>query len=53
MGKNLALVEIHKFTAQLLHQFDVELVNKERPWVLKSMWFSDQGEMFVRIKERK
>ncbi|KAB2573234.1 Cytochrome P450 monooxygenase gsfF [Lasiodiplodia theobromae] len=53
VGKNLALVEIHKFTAQLLHQFDVELVNKERPWVLKSMWFSDQGEMFVRIKERK
>ncbi|KKY13772.1 putative cytochrome p450 [Diplodia seriata] len=52
VGKNLALVEIYKFTAELLHQFDVELASKERPWVLRSMWFSDQGEMFVRIKER-
>lgn len=46
------MVEIYKFVAQLLHQFDIALVNKERPWVTKSMWFSDQGDMFVKIKER-
>lgn len=52
VGKNLALVEIHKFIAQLLHQFDVELVNKDRPWVTRSQWFSYQADMFVKIKER-
>ncbi|KAH7048299.1 cytochrome P450, partial [Macrophomina phaseolina] len=52
VGKHLALVEIHKFVAQMLHQFDVELVNKERPWVTHSMWFSYQAEMLVKVKER-
>ncbi|EKG18598.1 Cytochrome P450 [Macrophomina phaseolina MS6] len=52
IGKNLALVEIHKFIFEVLHRFDVELLNKERPWIVKSLWFSCQTEMFVKLKAR-
>ncbi|GAD99962.1 hypothetical protein NECHADRAFT_55911 [Paecilomyces variotii No. 5] len=52
VGKNIALVEVHKFIAQFFRHFDAIVTNKERPWATKSQWFSIQKEFWVTIKER-
>ncbi|KAJ9245288.1 hypothetical protein DTO169E5_1155 [Paecilomyces variotii] len=52
VGKNIALVEVHKFIAQFFRHFDAIVTNEERPWVTKSQWFSIQKEFWVTIKER-
>lgn len=36
IGRNLALVEVHKYIAQFFRHFDAEIVNKDNPWVTKS-----------------
>lgn len=53
VGKNIALVEVHKYIAQFSRHFDAELVNKESPWVTKSQWFAIQKDFWITIKERK
>ena len=52
MGRNLALVELHKFVAQFVRQFDCEFMNKEKPFTLRSQWFCIQEDMNVRLYER-
>jgi cytochrome P450 len=52
IGKNIALVEMNKYIAQLIRHFDFEFVNKERPYFIKSMWFALQKEMYVRFTQR-
>ncbi|OQE40057.1 hypothetical protein PENCOP_c006G00339 [Penicillium coprophilum] len=52
VGRNIALVEVHKFIAQFFRHFDPEVVNKEKPWVVRSQWFAIQKEFWVTIKER-
>ncbi|KAF7557897.1 hypothetical protein G7Z17_g278 [Cylindrodendrum hubeiense] len=52
VGKNLALVEMYKFLSQLLRDFDVEIVNTAKPWNIKTYWFMDQTEFFVRLHTR-
>ncbi|KAJ5203154.1 hypothetical protein N7449_005233 [Penicillium cf. viridicatum] len=52
VGRNIALVEVHKFIAQFFHHFDPEVVNEERPWAIKSQWFAIQKDFWVTIKER-
>ncbi|CAI7613738.1 unnamed protein product [Penicillium pancosmium] len=52
VGKNIALVEIHKFIAQFFRHFDAKLVNEEKPWVTKSQWFSIQKEFEVTMQDR-
>lgn len=52
VGKNLANVEIVKFTAQFFRRFDVSLVNEERPWQTKSQWFAFQRNFWVRLHKR-
>ncbi|KAJ5481664.1 hypothetical protein N7475_000476 [Penicillium sp. IBT 31633x] len=46
VGKNIALVEVHKEGAQFFRHFDAEIVNKEKPSVAKSQWFAIQKEFF-------
>ncbi len=36
IGRNLALIEVHKYVAQFFRHFDAEIVNKDQPWVTKS-----------------
>lgn len=43
---------MYKFMSQLLRNFDVEIVNKEQPWKIKTYWFMDQTEFFVRLQAR-
>lgn len=52
VGKNIALFELSKFTSQLLRNFDVELVNPEKPWRCFTAWFVYQYDMDVRLKFR-
>jgi hypothetical protein len=52
VGKNIALVELNKFVAQCLRQFDIELVNKLTPFKLYTLWFSIQQEFWVSIRSR-
>lgn len=52
VGKNLATVELFKFTAQFLRHFDAELVDPEKPWETKTQWFSMQSNFWIRLKPR-
>ncbi|VUC37794.1 unnamed protein product [Clonostachys rosea] len=52
IGRNLALVEIHKIIAEFCRRYDAEFVNKEQPFTMKSQWFSYHGEMNVLLKPR-
>ncbi|TKX19161.1 cytochrome P450 monooxygenase-like protein 48 [Elsinoe australis] len=52
IGKNIALVELHKAVAQLIHNFDMEIVDRERPWRIASHWFAYQHDFNMRLKFR-
>ncbi|KAJ3538936.1 hypothetical protein NM208_g5689 [Fusarium decemcellulare] len=52
IGKNIALVEMSKFVAQFLHQFDAKVVNEACPWKLYTIWMCIQQEMWIRVMER-
>ncbi|KEF54935.1 uncharacterized protein A1O9_09378 [Exophiala aquamarina CBS 119918] len=52
VGRNIALVEIHKFIAQLLRDFDVGLVDPDKPWHITTYWFTFQHDMNMWIRTR-
>jgi hypothetical protein len=52
VGKNIALVELNKFVAQCLRQFDLKLVDKSSPFKLYTLWFSIQQEFWVTFQSR-
>ncbi|KAH8887948.1 cytochrome P450, partial [Thozetella sp. PMI_491] len=52
IGRNLALVELHKFVAQMMYNFDMEIVDRERPWKVKTYWFMYQLEFNLRLTPR-
>ncbi|PVH83865.1 cytochrome P450 [Cadophora sp. DSE1049] len=52
IGKNIALVEMHKFVAQLMWTFDFEFVNKDKPWRVTSQWFAFQHDMDLKMTPR-
>lgn len=53
IGRNLALVEVHKFLAQLLRNFDVAFENPDKPWRIHSQWFLVQSDMRMMITSRR
>jgi cytochrome P450 len=52
VGKNIALVELHKFLAQFVRQFDFKIVNPEKPWRVTTFWFSYQHDFNLRLTRR-
>ncbi|PWN92576.1 cytochrome P450 [Acaromyces ingoldii] len=54
LGKNLALVEINIYVAQLLRQYDLEsAVEQGQPkWKNYSQWFNMQTDFLVRLRRR-
>ncbi|PVH76546.1 cytochrome P450 [Cadophora sp. DSE1049] len=52
VGRNIALVEIHKFLAQMIRAFGIEIVNKEQPYKMKTYWFSYQHDFMITLKTR-
>jgi hypothetical protein len=45
-------VEIHKLVAQLLYNFDYELVDKKNPWNVFTFWFAHTSDMNVHLRFR-
>jgi cytochrome P450 len=52
VGQNIALVEVYKFTAQLVRHSELELVNKEKPWTTKSATFAFRSDFWVKPRTR-
>jgi len=43
---------MNKYVAQCIRHFDFEFATKEHPYVVKSMWFAMQLDMFVKFSDR-
>lgn len=52
IGRNLATVELYKYTAAFVRHFDASIVDTERPWVTKSQWFSYQKDFWIDLRLR-
>ncbi|KAF2225359.1 cytochrome P450 [Elsinoe ampelina] len=52
VGRNIALVEMHKFLGQFVRQFDFEIANKARPWVVETFWFAYQRDLYCDLTPR-
>ncbi|KAK2682050.1 Cytochrome P450 [Fusarium oxysporum f. sp. vasinfectum] len=52
LGKNIARVELQKFTAQFYRFFEVDLVDKETPWKNEFFMTVNPHDVRVRLKER-
>jgi cytochrome P450 len=52
IGQNIALVEIYKFTAQFVRHFELEVVNRDKPWTTKSATFAFRSDFWVKLKTR-
>ncbi|KAI0433428.1 cytochrome P450 [Xylaria sp. FL1042] len=52
IGRNLATVEMTKFLAEILTRYDVELLNKAKPWSIFSQWFAEINNMMILLHKR-
>jgi cytochrome P450 len=52
IGRNLALVEIMNFVAGFVHRYNARFKDAQRPYVVKSQWFSYQADMFLKLEAR-
>lgn len=52
VGRNLATVEMFKFTAQFCRHFEAKLVNEQKPWTTKTQWFALQNDFWVTVRRR-
>lgn len=53
LGRNIALIEIHKCIFELLRNFDLALTNPHKPWnVFNSMGLWEIRDMWVDVTER-
>ncbi|KEF58475.1 uncharacterized protein A1O9_06401 [Exophiala aquamarina CBS 119918] len=52
LGKNIAMLELHKVVAALFLKFDVELDDPAREWVVSNAWALNQTGLLVRLKVR-
>lgn len=53
VGRNLALVETHKYIAAFVRHFDAEVARPEQPWKTKSQWFALQQDFEIHMTERR
>lgn len=53
LGKNIALLELHKVVAALVVCFDMELVNQDSVWTVRNAWALNQSGVDVWISRRK
>lgn len=52
LGKNIAMLELHKLVAALFLKFDIELDDPSRDWVVSNAWALNQTGLLVRLKSR-
>ncbi|KAL6716510.1 hypothetical protein ACLMJK_006077 [Lecanora helva] len=51
VGKNLALLQIHKLIVELYRNFDMELVNPDQDWHVQGGWIHKQTNMDMYISQ--
>ena len=52
LGKNIAMLEIHKIIAALLMRYNVSLVEPEKEWTLINGWLLRQDGLIVHLSRR-
>ena len=52
LGQNIALVEVYKFAAQFVRHFELEAVDRDKPWTTKSATFVFRSDFWVKLKMR-
>ena len=52
IGQNIALVERYKFAAQFVRHFELESVNKDKPWTTQSSTFAFRSDFWIKLKTR-
>lgn len=52
LGKNIAMLELHKVVAALFLRFEIELDDPEREWTVSNAWALNQTGLLVRLKVR-
>ncbi|RWA11932.1 hypothetical protein EKO27_g3173 [Xylaria grammica] len=52
IGRNLAIIEMTKFLAEILTRYDVELLNEPKPWSIHSQWFAEIHDMMILLHKR-
>ncbi|KAK6007585.1 hypothetical protein QM012_004399 [Aureobasidium pullulans] len=52
-GRDLAMIELYKFVAQMVQKFDFELVDQAHPFSVKTYFFAIQSDMQMRLAHRK
>jgi hypothetical protein len=45
-------IELHKFVAQIVQKFDLELVDEAHPFSMKTYFFAMQSDMKMRVSRR-
>ncbi|KAH0342992.1 cytochrome P450, partial [Aureobasidium melanogenum] len=52
-GRDLAMIELYKFIAQMVQKFEFELVDQAHPFSVKTYFFAIQSDMKMRVAHRK
>lgn len=52
LGKNIAMLELHKIVAALFLKFEIELDDPKREWVVSNAWALNQTGLLVKLKSR-
>ncbi|KAL2848899.1 cytochrome P450 [Aspergillus pseudoustus] len=50
IGRNLAMFKVFKFVAQLMSRYEVELVDRDAAWKIRSRWFAEIDNCWIRLK---
>lgn len=51
IGKNLAMMQIYKFTAEFYRHFAVTLAHPEQDWNVTGNWVAKQSNMDMLVTE--
>lgn len=52
LGKNIALLELHKLVPALLLKFKIELANSRKEWTVENVWALNQTGIEVNLTVR-
>lgn len=52
LGRNMAMIEIHKVIPELLRQYHVELTHPEQDWSVSNYWFTFQKGLICNLERR-
>jgi len=52
LGRNMAMIEIHKVIPELLRRYHVELTHPEKDWSVSNYWFMFQKGLICNLKRR-